>query len=148
MKRNKNDEFRFFSHVLSDKNGCWVWQAGKCKGYGRISINNQTLWAHRFSWEIRFGKIPHGMCVLHKCDNPPCCNPEHLFLGTKSENSKDRDRKGRQARQKGESHGQSKLTKRKVLLIRKSGLSGLNLARKFSVSEGHISAIRSGKKWS
>lgn len=70
---------------------CWVWTACAIKGYGYIS---RTL-AHRVSWEIHNSPIPEGLCVLHKCDNPPCVNPEHLFLGTKKDNILDAVAKGR-----------------------------------------------------
>jgi hypothetical protein len=79
---------------------CWEWLGGKNpKGYGHLNreINGRNLpiRAHRFSWMIHYGEIPEGMCVCHKCDNPGCVRPEHLFLGTISDNGKDAWRKGR-----------------------------------------------------
>jgi len=86
---------RFFRKV--DKTGsCWNWLAGKDKdGYGKIKIARKDLRAHRVSWEIHNGIIPGGLLVLHRCDNPSCVNPSHLFLGTALDNNRDRDAKGR-----------------------------------------------------
>ena len=77
---------------------CWEFQGCRTDfGHGQISADrkNIRLRAHRVAWEIWKGPIPEGLCVLHKCDNPPCCNPEHLFLGTKKDNTRDMISKGR-----------------------------------------------------
>ena len=75
---------------------CWVWTGSLFEsGYGRFSRSNKKLRAHRVSYEIYKGAIPDGMHVLHECDNPPCVNPNHLFLGTHLDNMKDMERKGR-----------------------------------------------------
>lgn len=82
---------------------CWTWQA--CKGrrnYGLFFDGSRLIPAHRFAWEITHGPIPEGLLVCHRCDNPPCVNPAHLFLGTHQENMLDRNKKGRAAR--GERH--------------------------------------------
>ena len=82
--------------------GCIEWKGSTRRGgYGRITIQgSREISTHRLAWIIAHGDIPEGLCVLHKCDNPSCCNTEHLFLGTKAENNLDRDRKGRQWQQK------------------------------------------------
>lgn len=93
---------RFWAKV--DRRGpddCWEWTAGcNRKGYGKFSLDGATRQSHRISWELANGQIPEGLCVLHRCDNPPCCNPAHLFLGTHADNHADRSLKGRHANQR------------------------------------------------
>jgi hypothetical protein len=136
---------RFWAKV--DKTGeCWVWTKGRqTKGYGQFV--NQYHWhlAHRFAWEVTHGPIPEGLQVCHRCDNPPCCNPAHLFLGTIADNMADKIRKGRQP---------SKITADQVLIIRaryanapkKRGV-GTQLAREFGVTHAQISNIIHRKRW-
>ncbi len=78
-------------------NGCWDWLGSKNikMPYGRFRVGKKGILAHRFSYTINVGKIPEGLCVLHKCDNPSCVNPEHLFLGTYLDNVRDCIKKGR-----------------------------------------------------
>src|SRR5690349_6165276 len=109
MKRKSAIE-RFWSRVdkLSDPNGCWVWIGYRHNGtHGRrgiISIKGKDIYVHRFSWEIHNGEIPKDMCVCHRCDNPICVNPDHLFLGTHQDNVRDMVQKGRSARGSKNSH--------------------------------------------
>lgn len=106
--------------------------------------------AHRLAWIIAFGPIPNGMMVCHKCDNPPCCNPAHLFLGTAKDNMQDAVAKGRHS-------GRfphwavvrsrvRKLTDEQVREIKTSSESGVTFARRFGVTEACVSLIRSGKR--
>lgn len=83
-----------------DRDGdCWEWRGRHDeKGYGRIGFEGRLQRADRVAWLLSFGEIPEGMCVLHRCDNPACCNPDHLFLGSQADNVADRDAKGRGAR--------------------------------------------------
>lgn len=161
-------EARFWSKVNKDGpvpahrpelGPCWVW-TGKTNqfGYGMVWIvggMGKEARAHRISWEIKNGEIPAGQCVLHKCDNPPCVNPDHLFLGTKYENIQDATRKGRQTSAlKGEDHTTAKLTNDQVHEIRhlyKSrtpGRSGPALAKIYGVNHHTITDIARGVKWS
>lgn len=96
--RNTTRDERFW--ILVDKSAgpdkCWHW-TGYCgtNGYGQVKIRNRRTSPHRYAYELTFGPIPKGMVICHKCDNPPCCNPAHLFLGTYSDNTQDSIRKGR-----------------------------------------------------
>lgn len=112
-------EQRFWAKV--DKSSeCWVWTAGRQHfGHGKFRPNGSAphVLAHRFSYELAYGPIPDGLFVLHKCDNPPCVRPDHLFLGTQDDNMKDKVRKGRQA--KGPENGRSKLTWEQAAEIRR-----------------------------
>lgn len=88
---------------------CWEWQGSKVGEYGHIGVGgreNKLVLTHRAAYEVSVGPIPDGMKVCHTCDNPPCCNPKHLFLGTQADNVRDRDAKGRTAR--GDNNGRSK----------------------------------------
>tara|TARA_R110000868_G_scaffold94607_3_gene260955 strand:+ start:2439 stop:3164 length:726 start_codon:yes stop_codon:yes gene_type:complete len=131
---------------------CWRWLAGTYDGgYGKMRISkDKERGAHRISWEIHNGPIPDKMEVCHKCDNPGCVNPEHLFLGTHKENMEDRELKGRRTAPKGEKNGMSKLVLEQVIEIKnqlKNGTSGADLARKYGVSKTQISWIKLGKSW-
>src|SRR5699024_793010 len=79
--------------------GCWLWTAGtrgfKSHHYGLFSVNGANIGSHRYSWMIANGPIPKGMAICHRCDNPPCVNPAHLFLGTIADNHRDMEQKGR-----------------------------------------------------
>lgn len=86
---------RFFKYI-QETGGCWNWMSGRIPtGYGYLTLRGKNVYAHRLSWTIFFGPIPEGLCVLHRCDNPSCVRPDHLFLGTLSDNSIDMWRKGR-----------------------------------------------------
>lgn len=75
---------------------CWPWRGGKLKdGYGGFYLDGHTIGAHRAAWILTFGEIAQGLLVCHTCDNPPCCNPHHLFLGTDGDNQRDSVAKGR-----------------------------------------------------
>ncbi len=147
---------RFWSRV--DKSGdCWLWQGGHLKaGYGTIQQGGRagrTLATHRVAWELTYGPIPPGLYVCHHCDNPPCCNPDHLFLGTHLENSLDRVAKGRAVRfaPRGERCGRAKLTDGSVRAARAlytaGGISNREVARRFNVHPNTMYAVLHNKTW-
>ena len=82
---------------LGGPEACWPWLGKQRYGYGQIWASGRLVLAHRLVWELTLGPIQPGLCVLHRCDNPPCCNPAHLFLGTKADNVADMMAKGRHA---------------------------------------------------
>ena len=90
---------RFEAKLVPGENGCLEWTGYRQpNGYGRIGAAGKMLYTHRVAWELANGKIPDGLHVLHRCDNPHCSNPEHLFLGTQADNMVDKVQKGRQGR--------------------------------------------------
>ena len=145
----------FWSHV--DKSGnCWVWTAARFdSGYGAFSAGANNVRAHRFAYELVYGTIPDDMLVCHHCDNPPCVRPDHLFLGSNSDNMKDMHAKGRGSginppRNRGEQNGSAKLTTDQVLIIRQQHADGIHikcLAVIFGVSWQTIKAIVARKIW-
>jgi hypothetical protein len=90
-------EERFWAKVRKG-DGCWEWNAAKRLGYGKFAYEGKVIDAHRLSWLLHFGPIPEGMLICHRCDNPPCVRPDHLFLGTRADNTHDMDAKGRRVR--------------------------------------------------
>ena len=130
-------------YIPEPNTGCWLWSS--CigsDGYGRAS---GSVRAHRLSWEIAFGEIPAGMLVCHKCDTPACVNPDHLFLGTPLDNSRDMSRKFRGVN--GERASTAKLTDEQVMEIIASDETCADLAKQFSVSDTTISFIKLGRTW-
>lgn len=84
-----------FPNLVSTVAGCWEWQRGTTKGYGAVLLGRQKWSLHRLMYTIYNGSIPDGLCVCHSCDNRLCCNPAHLWLGTKGDNTRDAEAKGR-----------------------------------------------------
>jgi HNH endonuclease len=144
---------RFWSKVnRQGDDDCWEWKASLTGGgYGRFRFPGCHKLSHRLSWEFTNGAIPDCLDVLHECDNRKCVNPKHLFLGTHQDNMKDRDRKGRTARQKGEKRGQHKLTVEQVEEIRQryasGGISQRQLAREYGIVQQHVSGIVNHRFW-
>jgi hypothetical protein len=132
---------------------CWIWIGyTSAKAYGQFQVNGRPVRAHRFSWEMSFGSISEGMVVCHRCDNPSCVRPEHLFLGTQNENVQDQMRKGRRTNHAapGEQHHGSKLTEGQVAELRQARLEGRStngLAARFGISERHARAVAAGDGW-
>lgn len=129
---------------------CWEWNAfRKPEGYGQLSLRgDRTVLAHRVAWDLTHGPIPEGLFVCHHCDNPPCVNPAHLFLGTNAENVRDSTGKGRHSR--GAKNGRSKLTRDSVLEARARYAAGETqpaLAAEFGVTSSVLSKAVRGKTW-
>lgn len=176
----------------ANEKGCWEWQGSLGQeGYGNFPIRGSTEKAHRIAYRFFKGPIPPGMCVCHTCDNPPCCNPDHLWLGTWMDNVRDKYAKGRgnhargerngavmhperlhrgphktprklirgldhwavknpERLARGEKHKKSKLTKEKVIDIRRRCANRENcyaLAEEFGVSSGTVHAAAIGETW-
>lgn len=127
--------------IIKRANGCWEW-SGTIQvktGYGVAGIDGRHLSAHRVSYEVFVGPIPPGLCVLHRCDNRPCVNPSHLFLGTRGDNAKDMVSKERQPNRK--------LTGDVVRAILSSDESARALALRYGVSRAAVQKVRGGKNW-
>ncbi len=138
----------FLSRIAQDdSSGCWVWTAGRARaGYGVFGMDGRTITAHRAAWRLFRGEIPRGVFVCHHCDNPPCCNPDHLFLGTCADNVADMISKDRHARR--ERNGHAKLNSRTVAAIRRCrGLSHRELAERYGVSRSLIGMVLARKRW-
>lgn len=151
-------EERFWPKVMRPLqwDACWPWTGAKrsgAQGYGNFKIQSYVaVRAHRVSYALYYGQSPGGLLVCHKCDNPVCVNPSHLFLGTVQDNSDDMKRKGRAARrdQRGERNGAAKLTEADVSKVRQlidAGQTNVAIAERFGVTHQLISRIRRGRSW-
>lgn len=159
-------EKRFFAKVDKNcDNGCWNWTGAIANKYGYMLCEGKIRRATHVSLKLVGIEVPRGMCACHKCDNPSCVNPEHLFVGTYSENMNDAKAKGRLGQQrypdkyksgtppvmKGEENPSSKLTKDQVLEIREKysvGAKQIPLAQEYGVTQALVSLIIRRKLWS
>ncbi len=143
----KTLEERFWSKVdRRTKIECWVWRGAKnLAGYGNIKVEGKYTNAHRISYKIHFGEIKKGLVICHKCDNPTCVNPNHLFSGTPQENDDDKVRKNRSL--KGIKHPLAKLNEQNVLEIRKSVGTHQSIADKYNVSRRLIGMVKQKTIW-
>lgn len=169
-KRNTTIEqyvTKFWSYV--DKKGpdeCWPWtKAIMTGGYGAFGLGTEdglTHKTHRLAWEFTNGPIPEGLCACHRCDNPPCCNPAHLFLATNQENTADKMAKGREARGeklsiatrakalRGVAVNTAKLDEQKVIEIRRLHAAGMRyhqIAKQFGLDRHTPIAIIKRTSW-
>jgi hypothetical protein len=143
---------------------CWERISSIQEGYSRFPVNGKTVKAHRFSWILHFGEIPNSLCVLHKCDNRCCVNPNHLFLGTPTDNvfdciAKNRNKAPKKencwahndsSRIQGSNHGRSKLNESQAIEIRNLADSGQDfhaIAKKFDVCRHTVFLIFKRKTW-
>jgi hypothetical protein len=159
-------EERFWPKVnVRGDDECWPWLAATWLGYGHLMVNRKPKKAHRISWELAHGPIPDGLFVCHRCDNPPCVNPAHLFLGTHADNMADAAAKGRTM--SGDDHwvrkhpelawggrrttrGACRLVDAQVLEIRRRRANGegvVPLGQAFGVSHATISDICRRRTW-
>jgi hypothetical protein len=159
---------RFWSKVdIKDDVSCWNWMGGlKDTGYGNFWYNGKVKRSHIVSWILTYGNIPYTenekfcsrLCVLHKCDNRKCCNPNHLFLGTQAENMDDMRRKGRAMStqlaskiRRGEGNWAHKITweqSDEIRVLYKSGnYKKTELARMFSICKQQIAEIINNESW-
>ena len=146
---------RFWSKVnRTDEESCWEWMACKdTRNYGVINIERKIVKAHRVAYELTHGPIPEGLGILHKCDNPSCCNPAHLFAGTHAENMADRFAKGgwENSTFRGSKHSLAKLNEAQVVAIReeyaKGSVTQKELAIKYGVSKSTIETVIYRRGW-
>jgi HNH endonuclease len=136
--------------------GCWLWKARTRKGYGSINQGrrNTPIAAHKVSWILHNGEVPDGLCVLHHCDNRPCTNPAHLFLGTKKDNTADMIKKGRSRLgqpQIGEHNGRARLTWKKVEEMRQWRAADRptikTIAVHYGMSMSAVHSVLKGDHW-
>ena len=160
-KRYVSAEDRFNQSYLVDaETGCWNWQNFVTPGrYGTITVNGKAMRAHRYSWSRLNGDIPQGMVICHKCDNPSCVNPDHLFIGTRQDNEKDKVSKGRQAKGRrlaeaqgnhvrcGEQCPTSKLTDSVVTSIRNDPRSQRVIADEYGTTQSNVYRIKNRHTW-
>jgi len=140
--------------VINDDTGCWEWTKDtRGHGYGSVKVCNKKIMAHRMSYKLFVGPLPDGLYVLHRCDNRLCINPDHLFVGTDSDNKRDCADKNRhpQLWLEGEDNPGSKLTGEDVFkikeLIREGQYPLIRIAEWFGVTSPTISDIKTGKLW-
>ncbi len=156
FKKNgcKSWEQRFWESVdrSGGLNACWEWKDRRDKdGYGHSFKQTSSQRAHRSAYMYVKGHIPDDLCILHSCDNPPCCNPAHLSVGTHADNGRDKRLRNRSA--SGTRNGNAKLTLAKVLHMRalwdydSTRYTAIVLSRKFNIGVPHIYNVVNRKNW-
>jgi hypothetical protein len=145
----EKDKTRFWSHI-SKQQGCWPWKTEQAAKYPRFSIGGRKgnlYLASRIAFLLYYGFDPGDFLVLHGCDNPRCCNPDHLRLGTYQDNTTDREDRQRGNHVTGEQHGLTTLTNKDVIQILQSDDTCMSLALRYHVSDVTIGNIRRGITW-
>ena len=143
-----DDKFFLERTKLNNETGCIEWTKHlNINGYGTLKYKQKNKMAHRFMWEYKFGEIPEGKIICHKCDNRKCVNPEHLFLGTTQDNVDDKMRKGRFVASVGEKSGLSKLTSEQIIAIKNDVRAQQAIAKDFGITQSNVSLIKQNKSW-
>ena len=148
---SEKDKARFWAKVdVRSPDECWLWLGARSGlGYGCFTIKHAAYTAHRIALAAAATEVPVNRGVMHGCDNPPCCNPAHLSLGTQAENMRDMRKKGRQNYVRGSSVGLAKLTESAVRDIRNSRtFKAVDLAETYGVTRSTIYNVWSRKTWS
>ena len=146
MKMQASDIFDLsFPEPMS---GCWIWEYGALTayGYGRISIDGTRYLAHRLSYQVCIGSL-NELDVLHKCDNPACVNPDHLFLGTQADNVADMIHKGRMYDRRGHNNPRSVFTNEEIVAILRDTRYQYDIAASYGVSQSTISRLKRGETY-
>lgn len=148
----RSTEKDFWNKLEKLENGCWEFSGYKSKdGYGLLTFHGRPERAHRLSYKLSVGEIPRGLVVCHRCDNPACGNPEHLFIGTQSDNIADRVNKKRDGDHKGIKNGRAKLRENDVVEIRKyyaaGGSTKADIAVRYGVTDVLVGMIVRRKIW-
>lgn len=150
-KLSTEHKLQRFLDKVNKSTGCWEWNGFlNSGGYGRYKWNQRNWLAHRLMWMITYGELDPLLDVCHTCDNRKCVNPEHLFLGTHTDNMQDMLDKGRSNYPKGERSGKSKLTEKAVELIRKASKEGITqteLGNLFGVAHTTIGRVLRSETW-
>lgn len=131
---------------------CWPWTgATNTRGYGKFRVNKKLYYATRMVWFLAHGAQPDGLGLLHKCDNPICCNPDHLFLGSRADNVADMTSKRRNRVPLGSDHSNATLTDSDVIAIRRlratTSLTGVEIGKQFGVTKSTVARIITRQIW-
>ena len=153
MELNTKDIMRFEAKVNRTE-GCWLWTGQTKDGYGQFAVNQKKIGAHRVAYFLKHGPFDYNLLVCHHCDNPPCVNPEHLFLGTDRDNTDDMIKKDRHAY--GQRLPQTKLKEEDVLeIVRRCKNNSWKhngrieeVAKEFNICAANIYSILDGRSWS
>lgn len=152
-------DVRYWPRIKETPNGCHEWQGAKSNfGYGRVVYDGEVVSTHRLAYQLAYGPVPEGLFILHQCDNPPCCRPDHLFLGTGYDNVQDMKKKGRMRHgvapiemRRGEMSSKAKLTNAKVVEMRKryaiGGITLKEISSEFGISQATASLAINRKTW-
>lgn len=147
LKKSLPEKLAFLS-THDETSGCTLWTGSVWGGYGVFKHKGASLKAHRVAYELAHGELPAGMVVCHRCDQPLCINPDHLFIGTQKENIQDMVHKGRGPNRHGARNGRAVLTEDDVRYIRQSTETQASMAVRFGVTQAVISKAKLGQTWS